>query len=61
MEHLREQGISWIATGRDCIDLSRAMDILGEQFGVKRLAVVGGGHICGGFLEAGLVDEVSIR
>ena len=36
------------------------MDILGEQFGVKRLAVVGGGHICGGFLEAGLVDEVSI-
>lgn len=30
LEHLREQGISWITTGRDCIDLSRAMDILGE-------------------------------
>lgn len=60
LEHLRERGISWIATGRDRIDLSRAMDILEEQFGVKRLAVVGGGHICGGFLEAGLVDEVSV-
>ena len=27
---------------------------------VERLAIVGGGHICGGFLEAGLIDEVSI-
>lgn len=60
LEHLQEQGISWIATGRSRIDLPRAMDMLGDRFGVKRLAVVGGGHICGGFLEAGLVDEVSI-
>ncbi len=60
LEHLRELGISWIATGEDRINLSRAMDILGEQFGIKQLAIVGGGHICGGFLEAGLVDEVSV-
>ena len=60
LEHLREQSISWIATGQDHIDLPRAMDILGGQFGIKQLAVVGGGHICGGFLEAGLVDEISI-
>ncbi len=60
LEHLRQLGISWIATGQERIDLPRAMEILREQFGVERLAVVGGGHICGGFLEAGLVDEVSI-
>lgn len=60
LEHLRGLGISWIATGKDRIDLARALDILGEQFGVSRLAVVGGGHICGGFLESGLVDEVSV-
>ena len=36
------------------------MELLHEHFGVDRLAIVGGGHICGGFLEAGLIDEVSI-
>lgn len=36
------------------------MEILNEEFGVERLAIVGGGHICGGFAEAGLVDEVSV-
>ena len=27
---------------------------------MKRLAIVGGGHINGAFLEAGLLDEVSV-
>lgn len=36
------------------------MDILATEFGIKRLAIVGGGKINGGFLNAGLVDEVSI-
>ena len=43
-----------------CIDLSAAMDILREQFGVERLAVVGGGHINGSMLDLGLIDEVSM-
>lgn len=60
LETLRSQGISWIAAGKERIDLLRAMELLHEHFGVKRLAIVGGGHICGGFLETGLIDEVSI-
>lgn len=60
LDTLRLLGISWIAVGKDRIDLPNAMNILHEQFGVKQVAIVGGGHICGGFLEAGLVDEVSI-
>lgn len=60
LETLREQGISWIVTGAERIDLPQAMELLYEHFGVERLAIVGGGHICGGFLEAGLIDEVSI-
>ena len=36
------------------------LDILYEQFHVKRLALLGGGHINGGFLQAGLIDEVSL-
>lgn len=58
--YLAANGISWIACGKKGIDLHKAMEILGEKFGVKRLGVVGGGHINGAFLQAGLLDEVSI-
>ncbi|WP_295731191.1 dihydrofolate reductase family protein [uncultured Limosilactobacillus sp.] len=60
LDDLNRQGISWIATGKGRIDLKRAMDILATKFGINRLAVVGGGRINGGFLRAGLVDEISI-
>lgn len=60
LESLRKQQISWIAVGKEHIDLAQAMEILYRRFGVKRLGLLGGGHINGGFLEAGLVDEVSL-
>ena len=60
LDALRQQGISWIAIGKEGIDLSQAVQILNEQFNVKRLAIVGGGHINGAFLRAGLLNEVSI-
>lgn len=59
LAYLRDKGISYIAVGKEHIDLHRAMEILHDEFGVKRLAVVGGGKINGGFLAAGLLDEVS--
>lgn len=60
LDSLTEQGISWIAAGVGKIDLAEAVDILNTEFGVERMAVVGGGHINGGFLAAGLLDEVSV-
>ena len=33
---------------------------LGEHFGIRTLLLEGGGHINGAFLEADLVDEVSL-
>lgn len=59
-EALRQQGISWIAAGKDETDLTQAVEILSKEFGVERLAVVGGGIINGAFLKAGLLDEVSV-
>ncbi|MCM1373427.1 MAG: hypothetical protein NC113_10810 [Bacteroides sp.] len=41
-------GIPWIAAGSTHINLPRAMEILHDVFGVERLAIVGGGHICDG-------------
>ena len=52
--------ISWIACGKERVDLARACEILASAFGVERMAVVGGGHINAAFLAAGLLDEVSV-
>lgn len=60
LEMLRQQQISWIAAGKNSIDLPQAMELLYRYFGVRRLGLLGGGHINGGFLEAGLIDEVSL-
>lgn len=57
---LTKQHISWIATGKKGIDLSRAMELLNKEFNVERLSVTGGGNINGAFLKAGLLDEVSM-
>ena len=59
-KYLTANGISWIACGNNGINLSRSVELLGEKFGVKRLGIVGGGHINGAFLQAGLLDEVSL-
>lgn len=59
-DYLTGKGISWIATGKGLIDLPRAMDILNTEFGVERIALVGGGNINGAFLKAGLIDEISV-
>lgn len=60
LAYLDGLGISWIACGRERIDLVRACGILAAEFGVERMAVVGGGHWNAAFLSAGLLDEVSI-
>ncbi|HAH70694.1 MAG TPA: 5-amino-6-(5-phosphoribosylamino)uracil reductase [Succinivibrionaceae bacterium] len=59
-DYLTANGISWIACGRKGINFKRSVEILAENFGIKRLGIVGGGHINGAFLQAGLIDEVSI-
>lgn len=60
LEYLDERHISWIACGSGRIDLAHACEILADEFGVQRMAVVGGGRINAGFLDAGLLDEVSV-
>lgn len=45
--------ISWIACGKERVNLARACEILASAFGVERMAVVGGGHINTALLAAG--------
>ena len=60
LAYLNGKHISWIACGKEHVDLKRACELLAVEFGIQRAAVVGGGHINAGFLAAGLLDEGSI-
>ncbi len=57
---LWEKEISYIVSGKSSVDLTNAVNQLGEHFGIRTLLLEGGGHINGAFLEADLVDEVSL-
>ena len=57
---LRDKGISYIVAGEFAVDLDKAVNVLSEHFGIRRLLLEGGGQINGAFLQAGLVDEVSL-
>lgn len=57
---LRKAGISYIVSGKSSVNLAEAVNLLGKHFGIRTLLLEGGGHINGAFLEAGLVDEISI-
>jgi 2,5-diamino-6-(ribosylamino)-4(3H)-pyrimidinone 5'-phosphate reductase len=60
LKYLRENGISYIVAGTAAIDLPQAMSVLKDAFGIKTLLLEGGGNINGAFLDAGLVDELSL-
>jgi riboflavin biosynthesis pyrimidine reductase len=60
MAELRRDGVSYIFPGRTEIDLALALEILADEFAIKRLLLEGGGGINGSFLSAGLIDEISL-
>lgn len=57
---LRERGVSYLLAGAREVDLALALEKIARDYGVKTLMLEGGGAINGGFLRAGLVDEVSL-
>jgi 2,5-diamino-6-(ribosylamino)-4(3H)-pyrimidinone 5'-phosphate reductase len=57
---LREKGVSYVVAGAPAVDLARALELLAKEFGIRTLLLEGGGHINGAFLQAGLIDELSL-
>lgn len=57
---LRKNEISYIIAGKDKLDCTIAVEKLKELFGVETLMVSGGGFINWSFLDAGVVDELSL-
>jgi 2,5-diamino-6-(ribosylamino)-4(3H)-pyrimidinone 5'-phosphate reductase len=60
LARLRNTGISYVVSGESKVDLVQAVNLLGENFGIHRLLLEGGGHINAAFLEADLIDELSL-
>lgn len=57
---LREDGVSYLFAGPKGDDLVLAMRILSREFGVQTLLLEGGGILNGTFLQAKLIDEISL-
>jgi riboflavin biosynthesis pyrimidine reductase len=60
LAYLQSIGVSYVFGGKSEIDLGAVVETLARELGVKRLIVEGGSHVSGAFVNAGLVDEVSV-
>lgn len=57
---LQSKGVSYVFGGRRTIDLAKVLTMLRATFGIEKLLLEGGGKINGTFLDAGLIDELSV-
>ena len=60
LAYLKSIDVSYIFGGKTEIDLGQVIATLVEELGTKRLIVEGGPTVSGLFVNAGLVDEVSV-
>jgi riboflavin biosynthesis pyrimidine reductase len=60
LAYLQSIGVSYLFGGKSALDLDRVVQTLARELGVKKLIVEGGSHVSGAFVNAGLVDEVSV-
>lgn len=58
--HLRQAGVSYVFAGKDSLDLPLVVRKLKEQFGIEKMLLSGGGIVDWAFLQAGLIDEISL-
>ena len=60
ISHLRKAGVSYIFAGKDSLDLPLTARKLKELFGIESMLLSGGGVVDWSFLQAGLIDEISL-
>lgn len=58
--YLRKRGVSYILAGKTELDCEMAMEKLHRLFGIEKLLICGGGVADWTFLQAGMVDELSM-
>lgn len=60
LAELAADGVSYIVSDTNEIELAQMMNALGRDFGIRRILLEGGAGINGSFFAAGLVDELSL-
>ena len=60
LAHLRDKGVSYLFAGATELDLNLVAQKLKRLFGIETLLLEGGGIVNGSFLQAGLIDEISL-
>lgn len=60
LAYLQSIEVSYFFGGKTDIDLALVVQTLADELGTARLIVEGGPHVSGSFVDAGLVDEVSV-
>lgn len=60
LAYLQSIGVSYVFGGKSEIDLDKVVQTLARELDLKKLIVEGGSHLSGAFVNAGLVDEVSV-
>ena len=58
--YLKEKKISYIFAGKEELDVSLSLEKLYRYFGIEKMLLEGGSIINGAFLNAGMVDELSL-
>lgn len=58
--HLRHTDVSYVFAGKESLDLPLAIGKLKDQFGIEKMLLSGGGIVDWAFLQAGLIDEISL-
>ena len=60
LAYLQSIGVSYIFAGKKEMDLPLALAKLQRYFGIRRLLLEGGSILNGAFLQAGVIDEISL-
>ena len=58
--YLRQRGLSYIIAGSDGLDCREAAEKLHRLFGIRTMLLCGGGVVDWSFLQAGVLDELSV-
>jgi riboflavin biosynthesis pyrimidine reductase len=60
LNYLQQKQISYVFGGKSALDFTMALQELQTHFPIRTLMLEGGGHLNGSFLNAGLIDELSV-
>lgn len=60
LAHLHQANVSYVFAGKERLDLPLVVQKLKAQFGIETMLLSGGGIVDMAFLQAGLIDEISL-